>query len=63
MVIQDFGDHKDQYGAKQGSTGILVCGMLQTNLTDNLAVYLMASGEVRRHATGASVALGLECSF
>jgi hypothetical protein len=63
MVIQDFGDHKDQYGAKQGSTGILVSGMLQTNLTDNLGVYLMASGEVRRHATGASAALGLEYAF
>jgi hypothetical protein len=63
MVIQDFGDHKDQYGAKQGSTGILVSGMLQTNLTNNLAVYLMANGEVRRHVTGASVALGLELAF
>jgi hypothetical protein len=63
MVIQDFGDHKDQYGAKQGSTGILVSGMLQTNLTNNLGVYLMASGEVRRHATGASAALGLELAF
>jgi hypothetical protein len=63
MVIQDFGDHKDQYGAKQGSTGILVSGMLQTNLTNNLAVYLMANGEVRRHATGASAALGLELAF
>jgi hypothetical protein len=63
MVIQDFGDHKDQYGAKQGSTGILVSGMLQTNLTNNLGVYLMASGEVRRHATGASAALGVELAF
>jgi hypothetical protein len=63
MVIQDFGDHKDQYGAKQGSTGVLVSGMLQTNLTNNLGVYLMASGEVRRHATGASAALGLEYAF
>jgi hypothetical protein len=63
MVIQDFGDHKDQYGAKQGSTGILVSGMLQTNLTENLGVYLMASGELRQHATGASAALGLELAF
>jgi hypothetical protein len=63
MVIQDFGDHKDQYGAKQGSTGLLINGTLQTNITNNLAVYLMASGEVRQHATGATVALGLECSF
>jgi hypothetical protein len=63
MVIQDFGDHKDQYGAKQGSTGVLINGMLQTNITNNLGVYLMASGELRQHATGATVALGLECSF
>jgi hypothetical protein len=63
MVIQDFGDHKDQYGAKQGSTGLLINGTLQTNITNNLAVYLMASGEVRQHATGATVALGLECAF
>jgi hypothetical protein len=63
MVIQDFGDHKDQYGAKQGSTGVLINGMLQTNITNNLGVYLMASGELRQHATGATVALGLELAF
>lgn len=63
LISQDFGDHKDKYGAKQGSTSIELSGIINKQLTDNLNLYVSALGTARVDQVSYTASIGLDFSF
>jgi hypothetical protein len=63
LISQDFGDHKDKYGAKQGSTSIELSGIINKQLTDNLNLYISALGTARVDQVSYTASIGLDFSF
>jgi hypothetical protein len=63
LISQDFGDHKDKYGAKQGSTSIELSGVVNKQLTDNLNLYVSALGTARVDQVSYTASIGLDFSF